>query len=191
MITGIGKSFWGLTSLILILICIAGTYGCHKIDATAGPGGTIAPSGTVWVWNGSNKTFTMTPNAGNVTSDVKVDNASVPIASSTTYTFANVRANHSIAASFVVDSEHYRVFNTIYGTAGTRLDACVTCHKPHMGATLLLNPYGDNIHAKITAGYTKYQSLKLIESADSDADSFNNIEEIDARKFPGDGNDYP
>ncbi|MEW5765256.1 MAG: PKD domain-containing protein, partial [Acidobacteriota bacterium] len=73
-----------------------------EILASAGAGGSIAPSGSVVVGQGSNITFTITPNSGFHVADVLVDGVSVgPVAS---YTFTNVQADHTIAASFAPDA---------------------------------------------------------------------------------------
>jgi hypothetical protein len=74
----------------------------YSIEATAGPNGAIAPSGTVWVAHGDNQSFTITPNAGYHVSDVFVDGSS--IGAVTGHTFTNVTSNHSIAATFVIDT---------------------------------------------------------------------------------------
>jgi hypothetical protein len=68
------------------------------ITASAGTGGTISPSGGVSVRSGANQTFTITPNSGYSVSGMTVDGASVGVV--TTYTFTNVTANHTIAATF-------------------------------------------------------------------------------------------
>ena len=81
------------------------------ITASAGPGGSISPSGSVSVPNGSNQTFLMTPNTGYQVASVLVDGASVGAV--TTYTFTNVNAAHTISATFSI-----RTF-TITATAGT------------------------------------------------------------------------
>ncbi len=68
------------------------------ITATAGPGGTISPSGSVTVPYSADQDFAITPGMGHQVSDVQVDSASVgPV---TTYTFTNVTANHTIEATF-------------------------------------------------------------------------------------------
>ncbi len=82
----------------------------YTITATAGPNGSIAPSGVVVVNSGANQSFTMTPDAGYHVSDVFVDGGSVgPV---TAYTFTNVTADHTISASFAIDTY------TITATAG-------------------------------------------------------------------------
>ena len=70
----------------------------YAITASAGEGGSISPSGTVRVAQGAGRTFTITPEAGNVIGDVRVDGRSVGAVES--YTFENVRGNHTIEALF-------------------------------------------------------------------------------------------
>jgi|GEM_PF-1716943 len=68
------------------------------ITASAGPGGSIAPAGSVTVHEGSDKIFTISPDAGYTVDDVTVDGASAGAVA--TYTFLGVSADHTIAASF-------------------------------------------------------------------------------------------
>ncbi|TGC09150.1 PGF-CTERM sorting domain-containing protein [Methanolobus halotolerans] len=72
-------------------------------------------------------------------------------------------------------------FNEEYGTNGTRLDTCDTCHGSDIES---LNPYGMD-----------YQEndgdLGAIESLDSDGDGYSNEEEINVLTFPGDQEDNP
>lgn len=70
----------------------------YTIAASAGTGGTITPSGNVSVPLGGSKTFTIAADSGYAIADVTVDGASK--GAITTYTFSNVTANHTIAASF-------------------------------------------------------------------------------------------
>jgi hypothetical protein len=68
------------------------------ITASAGPGGTIDPSGDVQVNEGDDQAFTITPDRGYEIADVLVDGSSVgPVAS---YTFYGVSRAHGIEASF-------------------------------------------------------------------------------------------
>jgi len=69
------------------------------INASAGAGGNISPSGTVAVTIGSNQSFTITPNSGFSVSDVTVDGVSQ--GGITTFSFTNVTVNHTINASFI------------------------------------------------------------------------------------------
>ncbi len=73
----------------------------YTITATAGPNGSIAPSGSVTVFQGQDQSFTITANAGYRIGDVKVDGVSVGTPAS--YTFTNVTTNHTIDAQFVLD----------------------------------------------------------------------------------------
>src|SRR5205085_520618 len=70
----------------------------YTIAASAGAGGSISPSGNVSVNCGANQAFSITPSAGYVIADVLVDASSVGAVGS--YTFNNVQAGHTIAASF-------------------------------------------------------------------------------------------
>jgi len=86
----------GLTNLNLS----AAIY--YTITASAGANGRIAPSGQVTVGYGLSQTFTITPNTSYRIADVLVDGVSVGAVSS--YTFSNVTANHTISASFALQS---------------------------------------------------------------------------------------
>jgi hypothetical protein len=70
----------------------------YIITATADEGGSIDPTGEVVVNEGDNQTFTIAADAGYQISDVVVDNTSVGLVSS--YTFSHVAANHTIHATF-------------------------------------------------------------------------------------------
>jgi endoglucanase len=74
--------------------------GTSTITASAGANGTISPTGAVIVANGTNRTFTITPNAGYQINTVTVNGASVGAVAS--YTFTNVTSNQTIAATFKV-----------------------------------------------------------------------------------------
>ncbi len=74
----------------------------HTITASAGPNGSISPSGAVSVFQGVNQPFTITPAPGHLIADVLVDGVSVGAVSN--YTFTNVSAAHTIAASFIVNT---------------------------------------------------------------------------------------
>lgn len=73
----------------------------YSIEASAGPNGTVSPSGTVKVNHGSKQKFTVTPAKGYHILDVLVDGISQgPI---NTYTFSNVTSNHTISATFEIN----------------------------------------------------------------------------------------
>ena len=70
----------------------------HTITATAGANGSISPSGKVEVVEGADQAFSITANEGYEIESLKVDGAAVSTA--TSYTFTNVRAAHTIEATF-------------------------------------------------------------------------------------------
>jgi len=86
----------------------------HTIAASAGPGGTVSPSGSVSVNDGASQGFTISPSIGYHIADVLVDGGSVGAVPS--YTFTNVQADHSIAASFTLNEYTLTVGVTGTGT---------------------------------------------------------------------------
>jgi hypothetical protein len=76
--------------------------GPYTINATAGPGGSITPSGAVSVACGGSLTFGIVAGPCHHIVDVLVDGGSVGAVSS--YAFNNVTANHTIDASFAVNA---------------------------------------------------------------------------------------
>lgn len=72
------------------------------ITATAGNGGTIAPTGATKVYKGTSKAFTITPNEGYHVDSLTVDGTAVDVV--TEYTFSDVTANHTIAVTFAKDA---------------------------------------------------------------------------------------
>lgn len=81
------------------------SYDYYTITASAGTGGSIAPSGSVSIREGRDKSFTITPDSGYVISDVLADGVSVKNKLlSNTYTFENVQKSHTIKATFIKES---------------------------------------------------------------------------------------
>ena len=74
------------------------------ITPTAGAGGTITPGTPQFVNSGGSATFAIAPNTGYSILDVMVDG--VPQGAITSYTFSNVMANHTIAATFTTPDLH-------------------------------------------------------------------------------------
>ncbi len=91
----------------------AKTYG---ITATAGANGSILPSGSVEVTEGGNQTFTITAAEGYEIDSVKVDGATVTVA--TSYTFEHVTAAHTIDATFRAISPGKDKLTSITAPAG-------------------------------------------------------------------------
>ncbi len=78
---------------------LTGTGTNFTISATATTGGIISPSGAVMVQDGSNQTFSITPNSGYSISSVTVDGTSIGAVNS--YTFNGVTENHVVSATFI------------------------------------------------------------------------------------------
>jgi hypothetical protein len=74
------------------------TSSYFTITSSAATGGSISPSGTVSVSSGSSKSYTITARSGYRIYYVLVDGQNVGAVSS--YTFSNVKANHTIKAYF-------------------------------------------------------------------------------------------
>jgi len=89
----------------------------YTIAATAGPNGSISPSGTVVVNSGGSQTFTITPDPGYAVADVQVDSSSVGAV--TSYPFNIVTSNHTISAHFVAAVEAQQdVLLNLYNSTG-------------------------------------------------------------------------
>lgn len=72
----------------------------YSITASAGPNGSISPSGSLMVSYGADQTFTIKPDTNFEIADVVVDGKSVgPVAE---YTFDKVVSEHTILASFAL-----------------------------------------------------------------------------------------
>ena len=84
----------------------------YTITAFAEPNGSISPSGDVPVNEGSDQTFTITPDTDYKIADVLVDGSSVGAVSS--YTFTNVTKDHTISATFGQTSQPDLIVSNIY-----------------------------------------------------------------------------
>ena len=71
------------------------------ITASAGAGGSVTPNGTVYVVEGASQSFSIAPATGYHVLALTVDGGAVT--PDTSYTFSNVTAGHTIAATFSAD----------------------------------------------------------------------------------------
>jgi len=94
----------------------------HTITATSGSNGSISPAAAVTVNSGASRTFSIAANANYRVCDVKVDGVSVGAVAN--YTFANVRANHTISASFALNT--YTITPTAQASGSISPAAAVT-----------------------------------------------------------------
>src|SRR6185369_15906245 len=85
---------------------IAATFSLNSftIDASAGTGGSIAPTGSAAAACGADADFTIAADACYSIADVTVDGSSVGAVSG--YTFTNVQAAHTIAATFSLNGPY-------------------------------------------------------------------------------------
>jgi hypothetical protein len=75
----------------------------HIVTSSTGAHGSISPLGVTSVDDGADQSFTITPDANYHVLDVLVDSVSVGGAV-TSYSFANVTANHTIAVTYEEDA---------------------------------------------------------------------------------------
>lgn len=118
---GDNSSNWGAWSNTWNLIIQSTTPVTYTITASAGPNGSINPSGSVTVNQGSNKSFTITPDSGYSINDVLVDGSSVGAVSS--YTFTSITQNHTISATFKADANNAPVIISTPVTSATKNQA--------------------------------------------------------------------
>ncbi|KAB2641276.1 MAG: leucine-rich repeat protein, partial [Verrucomicrobia bacterium] len=77
---------------------IHGGVSTYTLNAAAGAGGTVTPAGSTYLNPGASQAYTITPTPGYGITDVTVDGVSQGVR--TSYTFSNVQAPHTIAATF-------------------------------------------------------------------------------------------
>jgi hypothetical protein len=90
-----------------VIVKFAGSY---TIDALAGSGGSISPSGDIALVEGDSQRFDIVPDTGYHIEDVLVDGVSQGAISQ--YTFTDINSSHTIEALFVINTY------TITATAG-------------------------------------------------------------------------
>jgi len=95
----------------------------YTIMAAAGSGGTIEPSGAVEVTHGSSPMFTIVPDPGYHIASVTVDGS--PAGTLPRYTFPDVQADHTIAATFAPDPV-ISVINPDTGKNGKTIPFAIT-----------------------------------------------------------------
>ncbi len=93
---------------IHIVFKAAGSAASYKITATAGTGGSISPAGITTVAEGGSQKYTITPDSGYVIKELLVDGQKVT-SPGTSYTFSDVKADHTIHVTFETDSSGKKV----------------------------------------------------------------------------------
>ena len=146
-----------LLAVILVASFLPAVSGAkdHQINAGAGYGGSIQPSGLVTVQSGDTPLFSITPSQGFRISSVVIDGS--PVGSVPVYTFAPVRDDHMIYARFV------RMTGSLYvasDPAGARIyidDQFADTIPDQGGLTIGDIPVGPHTLRFILAGYQTVQ----------------------------------
>ncbi|MFI5253790.1 MAG: T9SS type A sorting domain-containing protein, partial [Bacteroidota bacterium] len=84
------------------------------ITSSAGSNGTISPTPTATVNYGGSQHFSVTPNTGYHVDSLIIDG--IKIASDTQYTFSGVASNHTIRATFTINTFVIKVNAGLHGT---------------------------------------------------------------------------
>lgn len=110
---------WGTNEVVVMRPQWGGKYcffieALNTITATAGPNGTISPAGTLNIPSGTDQSFTISPDPGYHVAGVEVDGT--PIGPVSSYTFVNVTDNHSINATFLIDTLVIQASSSANGT---------------------------------------------------------------------------
>ena len=109
----------------------------HTISASAGPNGSIVPSGLVSVLHGGDQVFAITPDDGYHVADVQVDGSS--LGAVTSYSFTNVTEAHTISATFAINTYAINAVSDGNGTISPSGMVTVT-HGSHQAFTITPNP---------------------------------------------------
>ena len=143
--------------------------GSVAIIATAGPGGSISPSGIVGVNYGGNKTFTITPDTGYMIGKILVDGSPVHFihTSGDTYTFTNVTSDHTISASFIrkpIPTFTVTASVSVYGDYATVTPKEQTVQSGNL-AKIIINPDAGYHITGVTDNDNTVPMSKLVENA--------------------------
>ena len=151
----------------------------YTISATAGPWGTISPSGIVSVAENNDVTFTMTADPGYSLCALLIDGTGIDPVSP--YTFSNVTANHTINALFLcdgIDENNNNAIVNIYPNPTARyLNIEINANKTQPDRMEIYDMYGKLMFsekiqgAKLTVNIENFASgiylLKLFKGNES------------------------
>ncbi|KQC05854.1 MAG: hypothetical protein APR54_07980 [Candidatus Cloacimonas sp. SDB] len=142
---GISKNYRDYSYLLVILFfvflvsCNGVVSTEYTITATSGTGGSISPSGAVLVSEGTNQTFTITPDECYQNYEILIDG--ILVESTSTYTFTNVHQDYIIHVSFIPRKIYNADTGTNYDYIQDAIDASFS------GETIIVCPgtYKENI----------------------------------------------
>ncbi len=87
------------------------------VTATAGPNGSISPSGEIEKKCGEDLVFTITPDEGYMVDDLSADGRPEPVAENGTFTLANIQRSQTVEVSFIEIVEFsVTIFDPVGGT---------------------------------------------------------------------------
>jgi predicted outer membrane repeat protein len=135
----------------------------HTISVTAGANGSISPS-TTTVNQGSNQTFTVTPNSGYRIASVSVDGVdqTVSVSSSFSFSFVNITAAGTITASFEVDPDAATPSAPSIAPQPTVVISESTINVPGDEATAEVRNWSES--AKIFIGGVEVEVIEVIDN---------------------------
>jgi hypothetical protein len=105
-----------LASFILAALPFTAQAAEFTITATADANGSISPAGMVVLTEGTDQSFDITPSSGYEVTSLLIDGISV--ATTTTFTFSNVQADHTIEVFFDVIPPITHTITAIFGSNG-------------------------------------------------------------------------
>ena len=95
-------SFLGVLLIVGFLACEKDSIDKYNIEASSGLGGMISPSGKIEVDGGTNKIFTITPDAGYRGDFITVNGEKLPLTSNT-YSLLNITKDYKIEVIYKKD----------------------------------------------------------------------------------------
>lgn len=136
----------------------------YSITSSAGANGSITPLGVSTVPQGSSQSYTITPNTGYEVATLTVDGS--PVTSTTSYTFSNVTASHTISVTFAVAVVHHTI------TASADANGSIT----PSGATSVVDGANQTFAITPNSGYS-VASIKIdgVSVAISNSYTFSNV----------------
>ena len=149
-----------------------GSQSVNTITASAGPNGSISPSGTVTVDTGGDQTFTITPNTGYHVADVLVDG--VTVGAVTSYPFTNVIVDHTISATFALNTYTITASAGVGGTISPSGSVSVN-HGSSQGFTITPDPgnhVSDVLVDSVTQGAITNYNFTTVTAAHSISATF-------------------
>jgi len=114
------KRFLLMTCSVIIMLSVSTitttviyAQTTYSIVVSSGVGGSISPDGIVYIEEGSDQQFTITPNSGYIIENVVVDGMDAGSVSS--YLFPNVSSDHTIEASFTLNNTSITYYSLVTG----------------------------------------------------------------------------